>query len=103
MSHKVTFLILCFVFWVMNPKTLCASVLGYAEVIDVEPVIRKVRALKKNQNCNEPNRGCKYTKTAVEVVDGYWVTYRYKGKVYTTMTLERPGRLFPVEVEVDPL
>ena len=36
------------------------------------------------------------------VIDGYHVTYRYRGRLYTTNMDHRPGRFIPVDVDVRP-
>lgn len=38
-----------------------------------------------------------------ERIEGYHVTYRYKGRVYTTRTEHDPGRFIPVQVDVSPV
>jgi len=36
-------------------------------------------------------------------LDGYWVTYRYKGEIFTTRMDERPGRRIRVMVNLMPI
>jgi len=35
-------------------------------------------------------------------IDGYYVTYRYAGREYTTRTQEHPGKRIRVRVDVTP-
>ena len=38
-----------------------------------------------------------------ERIEGYHVTYRYQGRVFTTRTEHDPGKFIPVRVEVSPV
>lgn len=38
-----------------------------------------------------------------ERIEGYHVTYRYKGRIFTTRTEHDPGRFIPVRVDVSPI
>ncbi len=44
-----------------------------------------------------------YEKVSRETLDGYRVTYRYRGKTFTTITDEDPGRHLRIRITLTPL
>ena len=48
-------------------------------------------------------RNCRTVHDAQHRVNGYRVTYEYRGQEYTTVMREQPGRTLPVRVSVTPL
>jgi len=48
---------------------------------------------------------CRVTHTthSEQTVEGYWVTYRYKGEIFTTRLDEEPGKHLKIRVHVTPI
>jgi uncharacterized protein YcfJ len=47
---------------------------------------------------------CRVTQTSYteERIEGYWVTYRYKGEIFTSRMNEEPGKRLRVKIQVTP-
>ena len=56
-----------------------------------------INKMSYTKRCNTHKRQRK-----VRRLDGYWVTYRYKGEHFTTRMQEKPGRRIRVMVKITP-
>jgi uncharacterized protein YcfJ len=61
-----------------------------------EDIRRQIR-LRRNQ------RACRSLQQRREHIRGYWVTYRYQGRTYTTRLSYDPGARIPVDISLSPL
>ncbi len=66
--------------------------------------------VQKNHNTSrservDVERHCKVTQTthSEQRVEGYWVSYRYKGEMFTTRMNDEPGKRLKVRVQITPV
>ncbi|MFV1983182.1 MAG: glycine zipper 2TM domain-containing protein [Thiohalomonadales bacterium] len=58
-----------------------------------------------NSRSIDVEQHCRITHTTLseQKIDGYWVTYRYKGEIFTTRMDDEPAKHLKVRVQVNPV
>lgn len=58
-----------------------------------------------NSRSIDVEQHCRITHTTLseQKIDGYWVTYRYKGEIFTTRMDDEPAKHLKVRVQVNPI
>ena len=74
-----------------------------AEVLRSEPQTRIVRIVEPQQECHREVRYVHSVERYEERVDGYRVTYRYNGHIFSTQLPRDPGGTLRVRVNVEPV
>jgi uncharacterized protein YcfJ len=61
--------------------------------------------IRRQQRLGQKETHCRWvdTRQAIERVNGYRVTYRYGGRLYTQRMQKRPGERIPVTIALEPL
>lgn len=77
--------------------TVAGTLLGGSVGRDLGQTSRVGRHYQRDQSCHVTQR---YHNE--QQLDGYHVTYRYKGQTYSTQTDRHPGKYIPVTVNVTP-
>jgi len=80
--------------------TVVGSIIGAAVANDVTESNRHVT----RSTSVEYEHRCRVTHTSYteQRVEGYWVTYRYKGEIFTSRLDEEPGKRLKIKVQVTP-